>query len=284
MPPGSQGGLRETLRDQGYFLACQAVPTEDLRLRGSAGPEWRTTVIEERELLSESVLRLRLRTPKEWHYHPGQYLELRCPAGVRGPSDAPAARSYSIASLPADGTLELHVRAVPHGLVSVWLHAQPAGTELSIRGPFGQCYYLPDPEDRDLLLVGTGTGLAPLLGIARDAAKQGHRGSIRLIHGGVDPTGLYLRSELETLASPLENWHLHFCVLRDAGANELEGALDQVTLELAGDLSKKRAFLCGDEAIVRTLRRTLFLHGLPSSEIFADPFTMSAPAGAVATS
>ena len=127
--------------------------------------------------------------------------------------------------------------------------------------------------NRKLLLVGAGTGLAPLIGIARDALGQGHQGQVILLHGGLEPNRLYLRERLTELENQWSNLAVHHCVLQGATEDELEGDLDKVAIQVAGDLGTARAFLCGDDTIVRKLQRSLFLAGVPSREILADPFS-----------
>lgn len=268
-PAASQASLRATLRAQGYFLACQARPTGRLRLHSSEAPAPVETVVETIEHVAADVVRMRLRPAGALAFRAGQYLDVLHPEGP--------ARSYSIASLPADGHLELHVRRIPGGRVSGWLHGRTAGDTVRVRGAFGQCFHVADEPCKKLLLVGAGTGLAPLLGIARDALSQGHTGPIDLIHGGLEPSRLYLRDELAALAAGAPQLRVHHCVLRGATRREHEGALDDVAVRLAGPLGETRAFLCGDGEIVRRLQRTLFLAGLPSAEILADPF-LPAPA------
>jgi ferredoxin-NADP reductase len=170
---------------------------------------------------------------------------------------------------------------VEGGAVSPWLHSLRAGDDLRIRGPFGQCFYTSDAAERHLLLIGVGTGLAPLLGIARAALDAGHAAPIALVHGGLEPRRLYLREELRDLARAHANLEVHACVLRDAGPAELEGPLHEVALGLAGPLDATRVFLCGDANLVRGLQRHCFLAGVPSGEIFADPFLPTPSASVV---
>lgn len=270
-PQAAQRGLRPQLVEQGYFLGCQARPAGGvLRIRDATGPEPVAARVEQSDRVSADVVRLFLRPERTFDFRPGQYVDVFHASGVQ--------RSYSIASLPDDGLLELHVRHVPDGLVSGWLHGLDAGAELRVRGPFGQCFHLAGDSQRKILLAGAGTGLAPLLGIARDALDQGHAGPIDLVHGGVEPERLYLRDELESLAARWPQLRVHYCVLRNATPREHEGSLDDVVVRLASPLHASRAFLCGDAAIVQQLQRKLFLAGLPSEEIFADPFTPAAGA------
>lgn len=268
-PAASQRNLRPTLRAEGFFLACQAHPEAELRLEASGERPFIETRVEGIETVAADVVRVFLRPEESFPYRPGQYLDVLHPSG--------ATRSYSIASLPSDGHLELHVRRVPEGLVSGWIHGLEVGERVDVRGSFGQCFHVADDPGKKLLLVGAGTGLAPLLGIARDALGQGHSGPIDLIHGGLEPDRLYLKSELRELADAWPQLRVHHCVLRGSSGQEHEGPLDRVALRLAGPLGRARAFLCGDAQVVGLLQRSLFLAGLPSSEILADPF---APASA----
>lgn len=269
-PAHAQRGLKSTLASQGYFYACQARISEDLRIEPSTPPEPIAARVIANDALSADVHRLRLRPDGPFEYEPGQYLDVLHPDGH--------ARSYSIASHLTSGELELHVRQISSGRLSPWLCGLPTGASLALRGPFGQCFYTPDANGRKLLLVGAGTGLAPLLGIARQALFQGHRGAIDLIHGGLIPARLYMRQELSAWAAQEPQLRVHACVLRDAGPGEHEGALDQVSLRLAGSTAETRVFLCGDDGLVRQLQRSFFLAGVPSAEIFADPFLPAAEA------
>ena len=275
-PPDSQRGLRSTLRAQGYFYACQARPTEPLTIRSAPAPARVEAAVTEVRLVAPDVVQVFLTPKAPLAFRPGQYLDVFHPSG--------GTRSYSIASLPASGSLELHVRRVPDGLVSGWMHDLQPGGSIGIRGAFGQCFYAPEDsvgalggEPEKLLLVGAGTGLAPLLGIARDALAQDFAGTIDLLHGGLEPSRLYLRDELAELERSAANLSVHHCVLRGATVAEREGSLDEIAVQVGAPLGKTRAFVCGDEGIVRVLQRALFLAGVPSGEIMADPFSAALP-------
>jgi len=267
VPPAAQQGLKATLVEQGYFLSCVCRPAGDLELADPGGLDLPAT-LETLERLTPTVLRARIRTAARLVYRAGQYVTLLRADGL--------ARSYSLASLPDDDTLELHIRRAPMGRMSGWLfdHAR-AGEPVTVRGPAGDCFYTPGNPDQPLLLAATGTGLAPLAGICRDALRQGHRGLIRLYHGAVTPDGLYLRDELSALARENPNVEYSPVVLRDGDGLET-GAIDGVIARNHPKLTGWRAFVCGDPAIVQKLRKKLFLAGIASREIFADAFVEAA--------
>jgi NAD(P)H-flavin reductase len=216
------------------------------------------------------VIRLRLARPDNYDYLPGQFLNLSNDAGV--------SRSYSLASVPGlDDFLELQIRIVPDGRVSGWVaNDLQVGDVVTISQSAGECSYLPGREQQSLLLVGTGTGLAPLVGIAREAIRQGHCGPIHLYHGSSTAEGLYLVDELSEMDKANELFHYHPCVSRGDVSNGVRaGRAADLALQDQGSLSGWRVFLCGREDMVKALQKKAFLAGASMQDIFADPFIES---------
>lgn len=262
-PPAAQTGLKDAWRASGYFLACLCHLESDL-VAAPVGDEARVPVkISALERLTDSVLRVRLVPQAPFEFRAGQFVALIREDGL--------ARSYSVASLPVEGMLELHVRVLPNGQMSQWLATEArVGATLAVQGPSGECFYVPGREDQPLLLAGTGTGLAPLYGIARDALAQGHRGPIHLFHGVLNAAGLYLGAELAVLAAAAPNFTYTLATLVD------DGPLDMVILDRIPALKGWRSFLCGDPTLVQALRKKLFLAGAALNDIHADAFLPSA--------
>lgn len=271
-PSRAQSGLKDAQRAQGYFLACQAKLTEDLTLSLSAARELDTPGrVVSIDALSSSVVRVLVRPAAAFEYRAGQYVTLIRSDGL--------ARSYSLASRPDSdgGCLELHVRVFPEGRMSGWLaSARALHAEVSLRGPLGECFYVPGQPAQPLLLVGTGTGLAPLWGILHDALAAGHSGPIELWHGARTAGGLYLVSELEALAARHRNFTYRRCLLEGpAGVGVELGNLDAAVLASATSFEGRRVFLCGDAQLVQQTKRKIFLKGAAMREIHADAFLAS---------
>ncbi len=266
VPPEGQQGLKETMKVQGYFLACVTKPQGDLTvaLAEEAGATVSAEVME-KTLLAPFVVRLRLRPQGAYSWRPGQFLNLHHDGLVR---------SYSIASLPEEGEVELHVARVPEGKVSGWIFDRLAvGDRVEISQPQGKMFYLPGQPETPLLMIATGTGLAPLYGILRDALKQGHRGEIWLYHGSRSPEGLYLREVLEALAAEHPNVHYRPCLSQGAPpAGVAAGRPNEVALADHPDLKGWRVFLCGNPAMVKDAQRQVFLAGANMGDILTDPF------------
>jgi NAD(P)H-flavin reductase len=271
LPEKAQAGLKETLKARNYFLACSCQPEPGAELvLASGAEELRVPArLESLTLLSDAVLQVRIRPEAPFEHRAGQYLTLLRADGL--------ARSYSVASLPEDGTLELHVRLLPGGAMSGWLSTEArVGEAVRLQGPAGECFYVPGRPEQPLLLAGTGTGLAPLYGIVRDALAQGHTGPIWLFHGARDRRGLYLVEALRELAERYPNLHYRPSVLEgrlDEGV--AVGQLDALIRAECPRLQGWRAFLCGNPELVVSLRKRLFLAGLSLKDIHADSFLPS---------
>jgi ferredoxin-NADP reductase len=274
IPAMAQTGLKPTLVERDYLLACRCVPTEDMTLEISAAGTLRTpAVIDAIEPLSGDILRLRLTPEGPLDYRPGQYVTLW--------RDAALGRSYSLASLPDEGRdLEFHIRVLPGGQFSSWLRDQARpGDRLEVQDAAGSCFYTPALRDANLLLVGTGTGLAPLWGIVREALRQGHRGAIHVMHGAVQCDGLYLHEALQQLADRHDNLHYHASVLQPEGCSAVDTRpLDALVVETIGDFSGWHSYLCGAPELVNQLRKRIFLAGARMDAICADVFLPTAPA------
>lgn len=210
VPEQAQKGLKDSHKAQGLFLACSCEPEEDIDIKLPDTEQLRVAAtVHQINKLSDDVveLKIKINNAGSFQYHAGQYVTLW--------KDDSIARSYSLASLPReDGTLTFHIKLIPDGQFSSWVHHNlKIDDELFVQGPTGDCFYTSGQPEQNLLLVGTGTGLAPLYGIIHDALKQGHTGEIHLIHGALDPSGLYLTSEMSELAQEHSNVNYHPCVL-----------------------------------------------------------------------
>lgn len=290
VPAKAQTGLKSTRKELGYFLSCQCAPTAPIDVRFAEQGLARTTAeIIAAEKVTPHILRLRL--SKVLDFRAGQYLNIWHETAEKN-----LIRSYSIASLPHENFIELHIKIIANGKFSRWAaeHLRP-GDRLNVQGPLGDCFYSPGNIDQTLLCVGIGTGLAPLYGVIRDALHQGHRGKIHLILGARESAGFYLRDELADLRNAYPQVDIHFvcqnqnvvrqnqdvvcqnqdivCQIQDVHPADI-GEADIYQFVKAKFPSTKgvRAYLCGAETFVRKMKKQIFLGGANMADIHADAF------------
>lgn len=271
-PERSQKELSEEKRRQGFFLACQCLPTQPMtiRLADEAIPKFEARVVEIRDL-SPDIKLVRFERPQSFQFHAGQYVNLHASSGV--------IRSYSVASLPSDEAhLDIHVRRIPGGTMTEWLFTQCApGDSLRMTSAKGDCCYFEGTEDVPFLLVGIGTGVAPLQAIARQALLTGKKSPLFFYQGALSPERLYFRKELRDLEQVAPQFSYREVVLK-GDANECRvGDITDVLMQDFDQLKNCKAYLCGDANLVSAIRKKLFIAGIPMRQIQADAFVTAKP-------
>ncbi|MDQ6961915.1 MAG: FAD-binding oxidoreductase [Mariprofundaceae bacterium] len=260
----STDGLSAEEKAKGYFLPCVCQPKENLHLSDVDAPTHEVDVLHH-EKINERVWRLRLSRPDSFHYQAGQFISV---------DHAGLVRSYSLASIPSDDFLELHILQVPQGQMSRFLCQEiTVGHSLNISDPVGSCFYNVAYMHQPLILIGTGTGLAPLYGIVKDALNQAHQADIYLYHGSLVQKDLYLMRELTRMMDLHDNFHYVPCVLNEeAPEGGLQGNLEAILPQQHDDLSASRLFICGNPEIVQSIQNVCVAKGMPLDAILTDVF------------
>ena len=279
-PNGPPLGLSAAESAEGYVLLCQALPRSDLRL--DLQTVQRADQVEVRRLpcrlqalrqLTHDVMQVSLRLPaaEPFTFRAGQYIDILLPQGRR--------RSFSIASAPsAPQTLDLLVRRVPGGLFSERLFgALKAGALLEIEGPLGQFYVPGAAPPRPLLLIGGGTGIAPLLSIARYVIGRGERRDMQLYWGVRTAKDLCLLEVLDQLADESQADFGYQLVLSepDAPWRGRSGWVHEAALQDAGASLQARdveVYAAGPPAMITALSAAALTCGLPRERLHVDVF------------
>ncbi|MDF1602429.1 FAD-binding oxidoreductase [Nocardioides sp. YIM 152315] len=137
---------------------------------------WTTGTIIGLDHPTDRLVRLRLHVEDRVDHLPGQHYVVR----LRAPDDYTAQRSYSVASDPDDPLLELMVECLPGGEVSGHLHdVAEVGDVLELRGPIGGWFVW--KGDVPSVAIGGGSGVVPLVAMARLAHRLGLRDRLRIV-------------------------------------------------------------------------------------------------------
>ena len=200
---------------------------------------------------AESVT-LTLRPNRAWEgFRAGQFVQLAVEIdGVRHQ------RCYSPAG--AEGRraeLEITVKRHPEGLVSNFLaeRAEP-GMVLGLSRAEGD-FQLPRPRPGAVLLIGGGSGITPLMAIARTLLAEGEDRPLALLHYAPDPARAIYRAELERLAAQHPGLQLLRSYTRAANVGELDGHFDPSHLAgLEPSFAAAETFACGPPALLDAVR------------------------------
>ncbi len=180
--------------EPGCIRACQARIFSDLELVPNPAPEpisVRGSVAELRSV-SHNVyeVALDLRDPLDWL--PGQYCNVRF-RGYPARSFSPTANMQTGAF---DNYLRFHIRQVRGGCVTPNLgNSIAVGHKVTVEGPFGAAYHRTGRTER-LILVGSGTGCAPIWAVFCAAIAENPARHIVLICGAREPRDFYMMKAL----------------------------------------------------------------------------------------
>jgi ferredoxin-NADP reductase len=142
------------------------------------------------------VRTLELDVPGWPGHRAGQHLDVRLTAE----DGYQAQRSYSIASAPGDG-VALTVERLEDGEVSPYLVDEARESdELEVRGPIGGYFVWDGDEPEPVLLVAGGSGVVPLMAMARHRARVGSTAPMRLLFSSRTIEDVIYREELEALS------------------------------------------------------------------------------------
>ncbi|MDP1827276.1 MAG: NAD-binding oxidoreductase [Archangium sp.] len=189
---------------------------------------------------------------------PGQYHRVRVPSG----DDAP----FSFASAPGTNPFEYFIRESDG--VAGELTALPVGETVRVGHPEGPGFPVEKARAHDLLVIGTGTGFAPLRSVLLTILQK--RRQYRQVHGlwGVlTPAHLAFGAELPGF----EKAGVHITPTVTTTGPGWKGAVGQVQ-ELIDTLPVENAvaFLCGQHEMVRTVTDLLGRRGLPADRVFLN--------------
>ena len=274
-PNGPPLGLSEAEAGDGFVLMCEARARSDLLIETYevTTPEQvrikrLPARIESALSLSHDVKRLYLRLPaaESFRFQAGQYIDIMLSGGRR--------RSFSIASPPhAARLLELHVRRAVGGEFSERLFDEdPQSALLTIEGPLGQFVYR--PGDAPMLLVGGGTGLAPLLSILRHVIENGIERDMTLYWGVRSERDLYAHAELEDLAGR-PSARLRYVPVLSEPSSEWRGArgfVHEAVLKDIEVLDPYDVYAAGPPAMIAAVRREFGRRGVAADRLFFDSF------------
>jgi CDP-4-dehydro-6-deoxyglucose reductase, E3 len=266
-----------------YALLCQAMAVSDLvvetrEVRPAQEVEVRSLPcrIDRMERLADDVIAVFLRLPavEQFPFRAGQYLDFILSGGRR--------RSFSIASAPADGPmLEVHVRrASSSGFTGQLFDTMRTGTLLRIEGPLGQFWFRGE-SPRPALMVGGGTGYAPLRAMLRQLLAAGDRRPLTLYRGSRTSRDLYEHNWLMNVAFVRKQFDYRpvlSAVEEDAPEESgpwtgRTGLVHETVLAEVGErLADFDVYASGPPAMIESIRHEFVERGLPRDQLFFDSF------------
>ncbi|MFB7598335.1 2Fe-2S iron-sulfur cluster-binding protein [Streptomyces sp. NPDC056160] len=243
-------------------------PTSEPALHPAPGAS-RTHRLRVTEVVAETpdahslVLEVPPESTDRFAYRPGQFLTLKLP----GTGAGPAARCYSLASSPYTGEpMKVTVKRVAGGYGSNWVcdEVRP-GDELEVLPPAGT--FTPGSLDTDLLLVAGGSGITPVLSIAKSALARG-RGGLVLLYANRDESSVIFGDELRRLAGDHPD---RFVLIHWLESLQGLPTADRLSAVLA-PYADREGYVCGPAPMTDAVEQSLRALGTPGDRIHRERF------------
>jgi ferredoxin-NADP reductase len=236
--------------------------------------EWQLGTVTATRDETPTVRTFTLELPGWPGHRAGQHLDLRLTAE----DGYSVERSYSIASEPERGSeVDITVERIPGGEVSPFLHEVVVpGDRLEVRGPIGGYFVWEANLGGPILLVAGGSGVVPLMAMARHRARAGAPIRARLLVSSRGPEEIIYRNDLDRLAAAGDGFEvLHTLTRRQPEgwtgyARRIDESMLAEALEPLG--AATRAYACGPTALVETVANALVRLGLPPDRIRTERF------------
>lgn len=281
---------------QGKCLICSSKPKSDrlvLRMLNSAAKQQNASVFIPQEYgalvvaahnVTPSVRIITLQMPPDrpFSFDGGMYMDVR----LRG-VDPP--RPYSIATAPAgdgtapDGMISFLIARHEHGIASSRLHeAIYAGDTLRLHGPYGT-FRLPESAQGSTLLLGGGTGLAPLVSMATQALERGHRHTMELWFSVRTRRDVFFVGQLQQLAARYSHFCYRLFLTRAEPAETLpkhwyRGRITQYLPRSAALACAARILIAGSPEFVRACQESAVGGGAKADSVVMEAYDSRFPA------
>jgi propane monooxygenase reductase component len=269
-------------KEEGYTLLCRAHVYEDVTIellnydeemiRSGLPIQQGVAEVVSNDPVTHDMrhLVLKLIEPEEMRFFPGQYMDITIPG-------TDTVRSFSMANITSreGGRLEFVIKVYPDGKFSHFLDSKvQVGDRLDLSGPFG-VFTLRDGDD-DLVFVGGGAGMAPILALLRSMVERGLQRKATYFYGARTKRDLCFESELRDLEEKLPNFRYLPALSEPSDDDDWDGEtglITDVVKRHASNLTGVHAYVCGPPPMVEAAVPLLATLGVEEKRIYYDKFT-----------
>lgn len=258
------------------WLGCQATPLGDCQVKfrtmaqyaPPVRPALRAAELTDVTAITRDISEFTFRIEGNPEFRPGQYALISVP-GVEGP------RAYSMSNLASDGAWRFMIKKAPDGAATGWLFDAAPGARVTIDGPYGTAF-LQNDSPRDIVLLAGGSGLSPMVSIAKGAAAAGLLANRKLhvFYGARDVPDL---CDVTVLGADAARQARFVPALSDPGAGSgWTGATgfvhDLVAADMGDALTGCEIYFAGPAVMSAAVQKMAHETGVPADQLHFDEF------------
>ncbi|WP_314269054.1 2Fe-2S iron-sulfur cluster-binding protein [Capnocytophaga sputigena] len=255
----------------GYVLSCNVVPRSEIVLDVEdlavtlPKPQVTPCKINSITALTPHIVEVVLRLPPkvDFQFLAGQYVDI-----IRNGHK----RSYSISHSQYEGNqLKLFIRNYEGGLFSnYWFNEAKPNDLLRVEGPLGTFFYRHNEVCTDIVLLATGTGIAPIKAILEQLQASPEllvNKKIWLLWGGRKKEDLFWQPQ-----TTLTNFTYIPVLTREDQWQGAKGYVQEIALQQPIHWQKAQVYACGSELMIQSAQKLLTQQGLKEENFFSDAF------------
>lgn len=269
-------GLSERDKRKGRLLACQCRPRSDCQIKLRLDPECLPKIRAQRfqvnlvktQAITHDILEIHLQAQQAAEFIPGQYALLLVNGQLQ--------RAYSMANLPnAEGLWVFQIRHVVHGKMTTLLFDEThrAKATFMLDGPYGVAHL--QQQNRPIVCVAGGSGLAPMLSIARGVAANPVFGQQQLwfFHGGREQRDLFTQEKLRAWTGLGDRLHYVAVSSNEQVKGIQQGYVHEVLQQqLADQLLDCEIYCAGPPPMVQSIEQLTHTLGINAERVHFDRF------------
>lgn len=231
--------------------------------------DFKTATLHKKIVLTEDTYEFQFKTDPIFTFTASQFVTIKVPTA----DGKLAMRAYSISCKPTEDYFELCVKLLPDGTGSNYLRDLNEGEKIEFIGPAGH-FTFTSPEDKTIIFVATGTGIAPIKAMLENELEKGSVQKMHLIFGLRYIKDVFYKEIFEALAAKYPNFTFDITLSRpeDESWTGKTGRVTDVLRELEIDPANTEGYICGLKEMVGETSSIMKEKGLNSEAIHFERF------------